>query len=87
MLTTITSYHSNIGRVYNPDSAADWDPLASVWCHPAVCKLSDKHTLADMLPGDLRDSVHSELAFQQGRIQALTAAIHHKHTAIPGIYN
>lgn len=84
MLSTLTSSHSSIGRVYNLDPAIHWDPLVWVWCHPAVHRLSKKHTLADtLLSTDFKDSVHSE----QGRIQALKPAIHHKHTAIPRIYN
>lgn len=73
MLTTITSYHSNIGRVHNPDPAAHWDPLVWVWCHPAVRRLRDKHTHADTLPWDLRDSVHAERGIRQGgfRLQQL----------------
>jgi len=87
MFTTITSYHNNIRRAYNPDSAEHWDPLAWVWCHPAVHSLSDQHTLADVLPRDLRASARSEPGIQQGRIQALTATIHRKPTAIPAICN
>lgn len=52
-----------------------------------MCRLSDKHTLAERLPRNLGDSVHSEPGNRKGMIQALMAAIHRRCTAILKINN